>query len=1411
MAQLSKTVPVTQADSFRITDLAVFKPKDQQRLLTEVKRIEKKTFPSSEAFDFDTELKKRNTKVTLAVVEEGGSTEVVGYLVFLRMKRIVLLHKICVSQANRQRGIAKAMVLSLRSRQEKEGADCIQLWVDEDRTAARALYASLGFCQLDRCTDYYGPGPDGALEYISRLLEVIWVYETLFRCSRMWSAAVLLLAVVVAAAPQVNYPFNSQVPPVAYVGKPFSFQFASTTFEPQSENLQYSLTDNPSWLSLDGATRTLWGSPGPNDAGSKTFIITAAGAAGAVATMQATMMVTASGGPAASANVSDVLAKAGNLSGPSSLALLAAKPFDFKFPPNTFTDAGKPLSYYATLSDHTPLPSWIAFDGGSLHFSGTTPQLSTSPQTFEINLMASDVPNYAEAWVTFSLVVSNHELLFSPWRQTVSAPKGDAISFAALRSHLSLDGNQIADGDVQSVTTDAPSWLSFDSHTFALTGKPPTGLMSQEVTVIAKDTYGDTANTTIHFSFVSPLFNGEIGQVNATVGKDFTHILDHSILGQEDETTSVELGNAATWLSYDSANLTIHGEIPTGTTPQDIQATLTAKSKDGSSHDSQTFNIHISAFDAKDPTAGTPKSSNENPVNSNAASGKDKEANQHFSKRTAIIIGAVVGGVVLLTAILVLAILLCRRRRQKQPKSSPRPEISRPITHLDEWEDIEDVSSSPTRDLEKGEVREVRERTPEHPPQLALNLPAASPKHKKNMSTGCSSIGDGEAKILEDFDRSSWGYKEEMGSLHNPHDSMKIPTEIARISRGISMSQSSGTPTKRRRQTTPVYRDSYRSSGRPVNRRLTGLGHGRSPYSPSRSMSSWSAARRPRDHTSFGSYSTQSTSMLSTTPSAFPQPPSARQTAQYMTTADKRRSIRVVSTTSDNVPDRRTLDERRRSYIKKRASNLSPFFAAGSRASSSSYKPPVIPSDPGPSSLVDAAASTSAAIVRPSEPVQQRDRKEFAGSLRTQSASTSLAFGFTKGEFPGSLRKQPTHRSFAPTYSSTASAGRIQKRERPSSWRRGIADGYTRPVSRSNTGESIRSHDINYSLGTLRSSKIFEDAEMSESVYSVDSDAEDDTFGEKETQFVLPPLRINHARKSNRESRTSRRVSKALTLDPEHGGKENRYSGPGPISTTNAPLRSNNDKGKARARDTITASPERHSHSSKRTTQIRHRRSPSRAQSSTSQTSNRPSSSRHSRKPSSSTTKSHKRDHSRTQSSAYPYFEAPPVPLPLNISRQSQSTSHTRHSASKRLTQHRTPSSLLPRSQSGNITNYALHESPELEILDPRRSIAVPITQAQRSSARDLLGGDSPTVGFGELGGLGLGLRVEVDTSERERTPLGKIAGANGTMDGNGSGSERLRVVEGKGRRPVSSLGFLAFKSHNSNILKAKDFENGDL
>lgn len=165
LANMTNTAPISAAatDTFCIKDLSSFSPKERPAIIEKVSRIEKKTFPSSEAFDFHTELKKKNTTMILAMrrASAGSEPELVGYLVYLRMRRLTLLHKVCVVEHERGRGVGKCLIHSLQSRVEKGGCDGIHLWVDETRMPARALYDSCGFQQIDRCTDYYGPGRTG--------------------------------------------------------------------------------------------------------------------------------------------------------------------------------------------------------------------------------------------------------------------------------------------------------------------------------------------------------------------------------------------------------------------------------------------------------------------------------------------------------------------------------------------------------------------------------------------------------------------------------------------------------------------------------------------------------------------------------------------------------------------------------------------------------------------------------------------------------------------------------------------------------------------------------------------------------------------------------------------------------------------------------------------------------------------------------------------------------------------------------------------------------------------------------------------------------------------------------------------------------------------------------------------------
>ncbi|KAF2872601.1 acetyltransferas-like protein [Massariosphaeria phaeospora] len=153
-------ISIYQLNGYCLKDLASFPAKDRQLWAEEVAKVEKKTFPSSEAFDFDSELRKKNTSVILVLTNQDTS-ELAGYLVYVRTKRLALLHKICVVEHERGKGVGRYLVHSLRDRLEKGGCQSILLWVDEARQPARMLYRSCDFVQIDRCLDYYGPGRTG--------------------------------------------------------------------------------------------------------------------------------------------------------------------------------------------------------------------------------------------------------------------------------------------------------------------------------------------------------------------------------------------------------------------------------------------------------------------------------------------------------------------------------------------------------------------------------------------------------------------------------------------------------------------------------------------------------------------------------------------------------------------------------------------------------------------------------------------------------------------------------------------------------------------------------------------------------------------------------------------------------------------------------------------------------------------------------------------------------------------------------------------------------------------------------------------------------------------------------------------------------------------------------------------------
>ena len=145
---------------FVLKDLTAFSAKDRLVIAEKIAKIERKIFPAVEHFNYDVELKKKNIGVIVAFRED-NTENVVAYLVYQRMKRLAWLHKLCVVEQEREKGLGKRLIQVLRDHMLRSGCTSIYLWVDENRIPARTLYASCHFQQVEHRADYYATGRSG--------------------------------------------------------------------------------------------------------------------------------------------------------------------------------------------------------------------------------------------------------------------------------------------------------------------------------------------------------------------------------------------------------------------------------------------------------------------------------------------------------------------------------------------------------------------------------------------------------------------------------------------------------------------------------------------------------------------------------------------------------------------------------------------------------------------------------------------------------------------------------------------------------------------------------------------------------------------------------------------------------------------------------------------------------------------------------------------------------------------------------------------------------------------------------------------------------------------------------------------------------------------------------------------------
>ena len=414
------------------------------------------------------------------------------------------------------------------------------------------------------------------------------------------------------AIPTIDFPPNSQVPPVARINEPFSFTFSSSTFS-SNLPLTYTLSDAPSWLSLESSTRIISGTPSSSDISQETitgvvFGLTASDTSGSV-TSNVTIVISKNPAPTVTMPVSLQLSSFGTtFEVPSTLLFHPSTSFNFSFNPGTFTEAPRSssLGYYAVCADNAPLPSWMSFDEKSLGFIGETPDYASliePPQTFAIQLIASDVEGFSGSSISFAIEVGVHLLAFKNEVMVMNATAGTNNDFDGLSRGLNLDGQQTTSSGLTSIAVDnLPSWLRFDNSTLNLSGNPPRTAISSNITVHVTDIYGDTANATVYINVSISIFSGTIGSLNATIGSEFSYNLSTYLCNPQDVSMGIVLPPTVTWVSFDSQTFMLTGQVPSGLHNLTYDITINATSISRQSSETQPLILTLISGSSGSPT-----------------------------------------------------------------------------------------------------------------------------------------------------------------------------------------------------------------------------------------------------------------------------------------------------------------------------------------------------------------------------------------------------------------------------------------------------------------------------------------------------------------------------------------------------------------------------------------------------------------------------------------------------------------------------------------------------------------------------------------------------------------------------------------------------------------------------------------
>jgi axial budding pattern protein 2 len=399
---------------------------------------------------------------------------------------------------------------------------------------------------------------------------------------------------VLAASVSVFNPPDSQLPPIAHINSSYSWAFAPGTFQSmRNASLIYSAYSLPEWLSFDPVTRTLSGTPKPDDEGTPRIKVSATDPETSdSASTSFSLYVTSCPSPVLSMPVSSQfkpnnpsLASVFVLSDDNS-ALQRTKFPTLRIPPHwsfsigfdgdTFTGPNI-VGYDVLLEDGSPLPYWMNFNPNEITLTGVTPlPYELSAPYLTLALHALDQSGFSSGSERFDVVIAAYEVhMYSQGLPKINITSSDTLD-VSLNSPTCVAGVFVDNApldlqDLVSLEIDVSpyDWLHYDERSRMLTGQPSKDCSTwngADLSVVLTTTYNQSLHTQVKLACVPSYFTQDsLPAISAAPGKDvYFNLAPFCSSATQDVnlTASYVPAEASSYLHFDTASAILSGSIP---------------------------------------------------------------------------------------------------------------------------------------------------------------------------------------------------------------------------------------------------------------------------------------------------------------------------------------------------------------------------------------------------------------------------------------------------------------------------------------------------------------------------------------------------------------------------------------------------------------------------------------------------------------------------------------------------------------------------------------------------------------------------------------------------------------------------------------------------------------------------------